>query len=200
MVRTMLRTWTDFVLNVCFALFTEYIEDICPYATFQLNKQTYSESSYSGNVYSGPYHSVRGSFVYHDVKPDGYQVVCKQTNSLTYKSPFVCVVWLVTHVKRILFPIAQSKEPEYTKVRRKGNRLRDPHSESQGTAADTWHTHGTTIPLFVLENLIASSSHPSLTHSPTHSHIRTILHTTVTRSHTPHEHDPHAIRKPPTSA
>lgn len=63
-------------------LFTEYIEDICPYATFQLNKQTYSESSYSGNVYSGPYHSVRGSFVYHDVKPDGYQVVCKQTNQL----------------------------------------------------------------------------------------------------------------------
>lgn len=76
----------------------EYIEDICPYATFQLNKQTYSESSYSGNVYSGPYHSVRGSFVYHDVKPDGYQ----------------------------------REEPEYTKVRRKGNRLRDPHSESQG--------------------------------------------------------------------
>lgn len=57
-----------------FAFFAEYIEDICPYATFQLNKQTYSESSYSGNVYSGPYHSVRGSFVYHDVKPDGYQV------------------------------------------------------------------------------------------------------------------------------
>lgn len=52
----------------------EYIEDICPYATFQLNKQTYSESSYSGNVYSGPYHSVRGSFVYHDVKPDNYHV------------------------------------------------------------------------------------------------------------------------------
>lgn len=50
----------------------EYIEDICPYATFQLNKQTYSESSYSGNVYSGPYHSVRGSFVYHDAKPDGH--------------------------------------------------------------------------------------------------------------------------------
>lgn len=26
----------------------------------------------------------------------------------------------------------QDQEPEYTKVRRKGNRLRDPHSESQG--------------------------------------------------------------------
>lgn len=26
----------------------------------------------------------------------------------------------------------QNKEPEYTKVRRKGGRLRDPHSESQG--------------------------------------------------------------------
>lgn len=54
----------------------DYIEDICPYATFQLNKTptpgvglAYSESSYSGNVYSGPYHSVRGSFLYHDVKP-----------------------------------------------------------------------------------------------------------------------------------
>lgn len=56
-----------------FNLFLEYIEDICPYATFQLNKQTYSESSYSGNVYSGPYHSVRGSFVYHDNK-DTYRV------------------------------------------------------------------------------------------------------------------------------
>ncbi|XP_050296010.1 cell adhesion molecule Dscam2 isoform X2 [Anthonomus grandis grandis] len=60
---------------------SEYIEDICPYATFQLSKPAYSESSYSGNVYSGPYHS--------------------------------------------------NKEPEYTKVRRKGGRLRDPHSESQ---------------------------------------------------------------------
>lgn len=56
----------------------EYIEDICPYATFQLNKQTYSESSYSGNVYSGPYHSVRGSFVYHDVKPESYHVSGKK--------------------------------------------------------------------------------------------------------------------------
>ncbi|XP_037873453.1 cell adhesion molecule Dscam2 isoform X2 [Bombyx mori] len=77
----------------------EYIEDICPYATFQLTKPTaYSESSYSGNVYSGPYHSVRGSFVYHDLKQND-----------KYKG----------------------KEPEYTKVRRKGTRLRDPHSESQ---------------------------------------------------------------------
>lgn len=61
---------------VVFLLNAEYIEDICPYATFQLNKQTYSESSYSGNIYSGPYHSVRGSFVYHDSKPDGYHVNC----------------------------------------------------------------------------------------------------------------------------
>ena len=53
---------------------SEYIEDLCPYATFQLNKQTYSESSYSGNVYSGPYHSVRGSFVYHENKNDSYRV------------------------------------------------------------------------------------------------------------------------------
>lgn len=62
--------------NVVFLFTSEYIEDICPYATFQLNKQTYSESSYSGNIYSGPYHSVRGSFVYHDSKPDGYHVSC----------------------------------------------------------------------------------------------------------------------------
>ncbi|CAG2053657.1 unnamed protein product, partial [Timema podura] len=82
----------------------DYIEDICPYATFQLSKPPYSESTYSGNVYSGPYHSVRGSFVYHDPKPSGAE---------TYK---------FRH---------QQKEPEYTKVRRKGGRLRDPHSESQ---------------------------------------------------------------------
>lgn len=62
------KQFLDEILNV--VLLSEYIEDICPYATFQLNKQTYSESSYSGNVYSGPYHSVRGSFVYHDVKTD----------------------------------------------------------------------------------------------------------------------------------
>jgi hypothetical protein len=56
------------VTNSCVA---DYIEDICPYATFQLSKPPYSESTYSGNVYSGPYHSVRGSFVYHDPKPAG---------------------------------------------------------------------------------------------------------------------------------
>ncbi|XP_025832144.1 Down syndrome cell adhesion molecule-like protein Dscam2 isoform X2 [Agrilus planipennis] len=91
----------------------DYIEDICPYATFQLSKPSsgapgpYSESSYSGNIYSGPYHSVRGSFVYHDVKPP------PSSSSDKFK--------LSGH----------SKEPEYTKVRRKGGRLRDPHSESQ---------------------------------------------------------------------
>ncbi|XP_072160841.1 cell adhesion molecule Dscam1 [Bemisia tabaci] len=82
---------------------TDYIEDICPYATFQLSKAAYSESSYSGNIYSGPYHSVRGSFVYHDLP---------STAANTYKS-------------------RHRKEPEYTKVRRKGSKLRDPHSESQ---------------------------------------------------------------------
>ncbi|XP_044744906.1 Down syndrome cell adhesion molecule-like protein Dscam2 isoform X2 [Coccinella septempunctata] len=81
----------------------DYIEDICPYATFQLSKPVYSESSYSGNVYSGPYHPVRGSFVYHDVKPPPF-------DKLT---------------------LGHNKEHEYTKVRRKGGRLRDPHSESQ---------------------------------------------------------------------
>ncbi|CRK92906.1 CLUMA_CG006322, isoform A, partial [Clunio marinus] len=73
----------------------EYIEDLCPYATFQLNKQTYSESSYSGNVYSGPYHSVRGSFVYHGNKSDSHR----------------------------------TKEPEYTKVRRSGSRLKSSDSQ-----------------------------------------------------------------------
>jgi hypothetical protein len=57
-----------YITNTCVA---DYIEDICPYATFQLSKPPYSESTYSGNVYSGPYHSVRGSFVYHDPKPAG---------------------------------------------------------------------------------------------------------------------------------
>ncbi|XP_073994587.1 Down syndrome cell adhesion molecule 4 isoform X2 [Rhodnius prolixus] len=82
----------------------EYIEDVCPYATFQLAKPPYTESTFSGNVYSGPYHSVRGSFVYHDLP----------SNAETYKSRHI-------------------KEPEYTKVRRKPTvRLRDPHSaESQ---------------------------------------------------------------------
>ena len=46
---------------------SSYMEDVCPYATFQLSKPTYSESSYSGNIYSGPYHSVRGSFVYQPI-------------------------------------------------------------------------------------------------------------------------------------
>lgn len=105
---------------VFFLFTTEYIEDICPYATFQLNKQTYSESSYSGNIYSGPYHSVRGSFVYHDSKPDGYHVNC----NIQYQS--------LVQIINIRLSFLQSKEPEYTKVRRKGNRLRDPHSESQG--------------------------------------------------------------------
>lgn len=66
---------------------SEYIEDLCPYATFQLNKQTYSESSYSGNVYSGPYHSVRGSFVYHDNK-DSYRVSCVCYFFITFFSIF----------------------------------------------------------------------------------------------------------------
>lgn len=50
------------------SLAQDYKEDICPYATFQLAKNPYGESTYSGNVYSGPYHSVQGSFVYHDLK------------------------------------------------------------------------------------------------------------------------------------
>ncbi|XP_068893054.1 cell adhesion molecule Dscam1 isoform X6 [Tenebrio molitor] len=96
----------------------DYIEDICPYATFQLSKPAYSESSYSGNVYSGPYHSVRGSFVYHDVKPPPIDK----------------------------FKLGHNKEPEYTKVRRKGGRLRDPHSESQGGAEGSSSSSETSPP------------------------------------------------------
>lgn len=55
-------------LKHAFRFLSDYIEDICPYATFQLSKPPYSESTYSGNVYSGPYHSVQASFVYHDPK------------------------------------------------------------------------------------------------------------------------------------
>nr|CAD7197272.1 unnamed protein product [Timema douglasi] len=96
----------------------DYIEDICPYATFQLSKPPYSESTYSGNVYSGPYHSVRGSFVYHDPKPSGAETYkFRHAEESDESSHFVC--------------LQQQKEPEYTKVRRKGGRLRDPHSESQ---------------------------------------------------------------------
>lgn len=82
---------------------TEYMDEICPYATFELAKQPQGESTFSGNIYSGPYHSVRGSFVYHQPKA-----------STSEQYNFV-----------------QRKEPEYTKVRQKGRKLRDPHSESQ---------------------------------------------------------------------
>ncbi|KAK4293506.1 hypothetical protein Pmani_033801, partial [Petrolisthes manimaculis] len=81
----------------------DYIEDICPYATFQLPaapKSHYGESTDSGIVYSGPYHSVQGAFVYHDPKRTTLET----------------------------FPLRHQKEPEYTKVRRKGRR--DPHVES----------------------------------------------------------------------
>ncbi|XP_066972085.1 cell adhesion molecule Dscam1 [Macrobrachium rosenbergii] len=82
---------------------SDYIEDICPYATFQLPavpKSHYGESTDSGIVYSGPYHSVQGAFVYHDPKMTSLET----------------------------FPLRHQKEPEYTKVRRKGRR--DPHVES----------------------------------------------------------------------
>ncbi|XKL59015.1 hypothetical protein PGB90_000031 [Kerria lacca] len=81
---------------------TEYIDEICPYATFQLSKPSYSESTFSGNVYSGPYHSVGGSFVYHNVK--------SSTSSIKQK---------------------YIKDYEYTKVRRTGNKIKDLQSESQ---------------------------------------------------------------------
>ncbi|XP_065214717.1 cell adhesion molecule Dscam1 isoform X2 [Planococcus citri] len=81
---------------------TEYIDEICPYATFQLAKPAYTESTFSGNVYSGPYHSVGGSFVYHNVK--------STTSSIKPK---------------------HSKDYEYTKVRRTGGKIKDIHSESQ---------------------------------------------------------------------
>lgn len=105
----------------------DYIEDICPYATFQLSKPTYSESSYSGNVYSGPYHSVRGSFVYHDVKPPPIDKF--KLGHVSFNSVRGCEGGIAADLGFRF----QNKEPEYTKVRRKGSRLRDPHSESQGS-------------------------------------------------------------------
>ncbi|XP_050441202.1 cell adhesion molecule Dscam2 isoform X2 [Adelges cooleyi] len=83
---------------------TDYIDEICPYATFELAKPPQGESTFSGNIYSGPYHSVRGSFVYHQPKPS-------TSESFNFSG--------------------QRKEHEYTKVRQKGRKLRDPHSESQ---------------------------------------------------------------------
>nr|CAD7430003.1 unnamed protein product [Timema monikensis] len=89
----------------------DYIEDICPYATFQLSKPPYSESTYSGNVYSGPYHSVRGSFVYHDPKPSGAE---------TYK---------FRH---------QQKEPEYTKAKHVARMGPEQRPRADQTAEDPW--------------------------------------------------------------
>lgn len=48
----------------------DYISDICPYATFRISKAPYAESNYGGNIYSGPYSSVKGSFVYHEGNGD----------------------------------------------------------------------------------------------------------------------------------
>ncbi|XP_065344124.1 cell adhesion molecule Dscam1 isoform X3 [Cloeon dipterum] len=88
----------------------DYIEDICPYATFQLSKNPYGESTYSGNVYSGPYHSVQGSFVYHDLKQPGA--------ADTYKS-------------------RHEVAGEYSKVRRKGGRMREAESQESDNLGST---------------------------------------------------------------
>lgn len=61
------------------------MDEICPYATFELAKQPQGESTFSGNIYSGPYHSVRGSFVYHQPKAstsESYNFV--QVNKMSY--------------------------------------------------------------------------------------------------------------------
>jgi len=61
------------------------MDEICPYATFELAKQPQGESTFSGNIYSGPYHSVRGSFVYHQPKAstsEPYNFV--QVNKISY--------------------------------------------------------------------------------------------------------------------
>lgn len=79
---------------------SDYIEDICPYATFQLSKPAYSESSYSGNVYSGPYHSVRGSFVYHDVKPPPIDKF--KLGHVSFFS-FICIYLAIVFYYRAIF-------------------------------------------------------------------------------------------------
>lgn len=126
---------------------SDYIKDICPYATFQLNatgpaSKAYSDAgstcSFSGNIYSGPYHSVRGSFVYHD-GTDTYKLR-HVSDAILVPSRFFTLPAAPSRPRaplasvtesRVPFPF-QQKEPEYTKVRRKKSKLRDPHAESQG--------------------------------------------------------------------
>jgi len=69
------------------------MDEICPYATFELAKQPQGESTFSGNIYSGPYHSVRGSFVYHQPKAstsEPYNFV--QVNKISYFINYIITI------------------------------------------------------------------------------------------------------------
>ena len=60
------------------AFTAEYLEDICPYATFQLPSSgsgrdkaggvEYGEATQTGLVYSGTYQPVQAAFIYHEPK------------------------------------------------------------------------------------------------------------------------------------
>ncbi|XP_076048641.1 Down syndrome cell adhesion molecule 4 isoform X2 [Oratosquilla oratoria] len=128
---------------------SDYIEDICPYATFQLpavGKSHYGESTDSGIVYSGPYHSVQGAFVYHDPKMSSMES------------------FPLRHVAE------KQKEPEYTKVRRKGRR--DPHVESTesdnlgSTDSEVKKILSLHMPISEYDTLGSDSEEPPMRESP----------------------------------
>ncbi|KAK6630670.1 hypothetical protein RUM43_014659 [Polyplax serrata] len=52
----------------------DYMNDVCPYAAFKISKPPYSESSYSGNIYSGAYSSVKDSFPFRELNSDSYKI------------------------------------------------------------------------------------------------------------------------------
>ncbi|XP_050698368.1 cell adhesion molecule Dscam2-like isoform X2 [Eriocheir sinensis] len=151
----------------------DYIEDICPYATFQLPavpKSHYGESTDSGIVYSGPYHSVQGAFVYHDPKRTTLET----------------------------FPL-RHKEPEYTKVRRKGRR--DPHVESTesdnlgSTDSEVKKILSLHMPISEYDTLGSDSEGPGTRDSPpTFAESAGLAHAHI------HPHPAHSSRSRPESA
>lgn len=57
----------------------------------------------------------------------------EESQSHRWLRALVCYFYIMSASVLYQFDVFQQKEPEYTKVRRKGGKLRDPHSESQGT-------------------------------------------------------------------
>lgn len=109
----------------------DYMSDICPYAAFKISKPPYSENSCSGNIYSGAYSSVKSSFAFHHLNSDSYKL--KPVN--IHRSYFFLdsrVTFFLYYYLLIIISLFQYKDSEYTKVRRKSGKLRDPQTESQG--------------------------------------------------------------------